>query len=193
MTKTKKIITGYKAFDEGMKCKNFQFEEGKEYKHKGEIKICKKGFHFCINPLDVLNYYNLCDSEFAEVEASGKIEKNKNTDKPDSKIVTNKIKIKAKLDLTSFVKLSVDFLLEKCGKKNDKNLQSASGHYSQLATSGHYSQLAASGDSSQLAASGHSSQLAASGHSSQLAASGDSSQLAASGHYSQLAASGDSS
>ena len=148
MTKTKKIIKGYKAFDKGMKCKNFQFEEGKEYKHDGEIKICESGFHFYENPLDVLNYYTLCDSEFTEVEARGKIKKNENTDNPDSKMVTDTIKIKAKLDLTSFIKLSVDFLLEKCGKKNDKNYQAASGHSSQLAASGNCSQLAINGQNS---------------------------------------------
>jgi len=162
------IIKGYKAFDKDFKCRGFQYKEGKTYK-TDEAKICESGFHFCENPLDVLNYYNLYDSTFAEVEASGKTVGHDD----DSKKATTKIKITAKLSLSGFIKASVDS--------------------SQLAASGDSSQLAASGVSSKLAASGHYSQLAASGHYSKLAASGVSSQLAASGDSSQLAASGDSS
>jgi hypothetical protein len=176
-----KIIKGYKGFNKDMKCRGFQFEEGKEYETDNAV-ICHEGFHFCTNPFDVLNYYNIVDSTFAEVEALGKTVKH---DK-DSKVATTKIKISAKLSLSAFINAAVLFLLEKTNKE-----KAASGDYSQLAASGHYSQLAASGDYSQLAASGHYSQLAASGDYSQLAASGHSSQLAASGHYSQLAASGD--
>jgi hypothetical protein len=171
-----KIIRGFKGFDKDLKCRGFQFKVGKEYEEP-EAVICEKGFHFCENPLDVLNYYDLCDSEFAEVESSGKTDKHSG----DSKIATTKMKINAKLSLDGFIKASVDFLLSVAKKSN------------KTAASGDYSKLAASGDSSKLAASGYSSQLAASGYSSQLAASGDSSKLAASGHYSKLAASGDSS
>jgi len=183
---------GFKAFNKGLKCKNKQYEENTEYKIKGQPILCEKGFHYCENPLDVLNYYNLCDSEFAEVEDLG------DTETDDLKNVTNHIKIKARVDLKGFIKASIDFLFEK--NNIDENTQAASGdssqlaasgNYSKLAASGHYSKLAASGNSSQLAASGDYSQLAASGYYSQLAASGDYSKLAASGYYSQLAASGD--
>jgi hypothetical protein len=178
-----KIIRGFKGFDKDLKCRGFQFKVGKEYEEP-EAVICEKGFHFCENPLDVLNYYDLCDSEFAEVESSGKTDKHSG----DSKIATTKMKINAKLSLDGFIKASVDFLLS-VAKKSNKT--AASGDYSKLAASGDSSKLAASGYSSQLAASGYYSQLAASGYSSQLAASGDYSQLAASGYSSQLAASGD--
>jgi hypothetical protein len=199
-------LKGYKAFKKDMTCRGFQFKEGQTYEADKAV-ICESGFHFCENPLDTLNYYSLCESEFAEVEALGETQ----THDSDSKVCTTKIKIGAKLGLSGFVKASVDFLLEKCKKEGGKNNRilaasgyssqlAASGHSSKLAASGYSSQLAASGDysilatsgySSKLAASGHSSKLAASGHSSQLAASGHSSKLAASGHSSQLAASGD--
>ena len=182
----KKTIKGYKAFEKGLKCKNFQYEVGKEYEEEGDIKLCDKGFHFCENPLDVLDYYDLCESEFAEVETDGKIE----TD--GQKTVSNKIKINAKLDLSAFVKASVDFLWEKCDSVKGKiKGEVSSKDYSKLASSGHYSQLASSGHSSKLASSGHYSKLASSGHYSQLASSGHYSQLASSGDYSQLASSGD--
>lgn len=68
----KKVIKGYKGFDKDMKCRDFQFEVGKEYHQDGEIKACGNGFHFCENPLDVWKYYPLKEGNiFAEVEASG--------------------------------------------------------------------------------------------------------------------------
>ncbi|MFA7361996.1 MAG: hypothetical protein WC139_13270 [Candidatus Kapaibacterium sp.] len=185
-----KPIKGIKAFEEGLKCKDFQFEVNKEFIHDGKPVICESGFHFCENPLDVLNYYNLCDSEFAEVESLGDVDRNNG----DSKVCTNRIKIGAKIDLKTFIKASFDFLWEKCSiDKKDSSQLASSGDYSQLASSGDYSKLASSGDSSKLASSGYSSQLASSGNSSQLASSGDYSKLASSGDYSQLASSGYSS
>ena len=160
-------IKGYKAFNKDMTCRGFQYEENKEYEMEGKPKCCGNGFHFCENPLDTLNYYDLCNSTFAEVEAIGDINKPDKEDREDSKIATNKIKIGAKLDLTGFVKASVDFLWEKCkikDKKQDEDVQASSGYNSQLASSGDYSQLASSGDYSQLASSGDYSQLASSGY-----------------------------
>ena len=189
-------MKGYKGFNKDMTCRGMQYEEGKIYKMEEEPKCCEKGYHFCENPLDTLDYYDLCDSAFAEVEAIGDINRPKEEERQDSKIATNKIKIGAKLDLTGFIKASIDFLWEKCkikDKKQDEDVQASSGYYSQLASSGDNSQLASSGDYSQLASSGDNSQLASSGYYSKLASSGDNSQLASSGDYSQLASSGDNS
>jgi hypothetical protein len=170
-------VKGFKAFDKGLVCRGLQYKEGEQYQEKA-ADLCKAGFHFCENPLDVLDYYDLTSSEFATVEAAGKIESD------GKKSVTNKIKIQTKLELFGFIKAAIEFIWKKC--KYDKE----NGDSSQLAASGDYSKLAASGDSSKLAASGHSSQLAASGDYSKLAASGDYSKLAASGHSSQLALNG---
>ena len=51
-------VKGFKGFDKEMKCQGFQFEVGKTYEHEGEVKLCNRGFHFCKNPLDTLDYYN---------------------------------------------------------------------------------------------------------------------------------------
>ena len=131
-----------------MTCRGMQYEEGKIYKMEEEPKCCEKGYHFCENPLDTLDYYDLCDSAFAEVEAIGDINRPKEEERQDSKIATNKIKIGAKLDLTGFIKASIDFLWEKCkikDKKQDEDVQASSGDNSKLASSGDYSQLASSG------------------------------------------------
>jgi len=40
-------IYGYKATDENMRCRGFQYELGKWYKHTGKLELCESGFHFC--------------------------------------------------------------------------------------------------------------------------------------------------
>jgi hypothetical protein len=190
-------VTAYKGFGPDWTCRGYQFEVGRSFEHDGRVVACQSGFHACENPLDVLNYYDLCESKFAVVEISGEMQRHGD----DSKIAAAKLTVKAELGLPQFIGAGIAFLMQQANKafagvkpdaKSEK-VQAASGYSSQLAASGDSSQLAASGYYSKLAASGYSSQLAASGYSSQLAASGDSSQLAASGDYSQLAASGDSS
>lgn len=63
-----KIITGYKGFDRGWKCRGFQYEVGKKYEIEGEPKLCERGFHFCTSPLEVFKYYDPT-KRFAIVEA----------------------------------------------------------------------------------------------------------------------------
>lgn len=48
---------GYKAFDKGLVCRGFQFEEGKEYFTEGKPVLCKSGFHFCKDIALTLEHY----------------------------------------------------------------------------------------------------------------------------------------
>ena len=193
-------MKGYKAFEKGLICKSKQYAENTVFE-ENTAEICKSGMHFCVNPLDCLDYYPLIDdngdmTEFAEVEALDEPQTDDN-----KKYCTKKLKIGAKLSLAGFIKSSFEFIKESCKttdektktRKKDDSKLAASGYNSKLAASGDNSKLAASGDDSQLAASGYNSQLAASGYNSKLAASGYNSKLAASGDNSQLAASGDDS
>ena len=143
---TEEIVKGFKATDEGMKCRGYQYEMDKWHNCDGKLSMCNNGFHFCENPLSVLDYYDLCTSEFYQVKAKGK------TEKDGDKTVTGAIKFTASIGLPGFIKASVEYVKNVC-----KVDPIASGHSSKLAASGHSSQLAASGDSSKLAASGHSS------------------------------------
>ena len=181
-------IKGFKAYEKGMKCKGFQYEEWKEYQTDKPFKLCESGFHFCENPLDILNYYDLIGSDFSEVEAIGEV-----TDKKedDTKRATTHIKIGVKLYLPALIKASVDFLFQSCKIENKDN--ASSGYYSQHASSGDNSQHASSGDNSQHASSGYNSKHASSGDYSQHASSGDNSKHASSGYNSQHASSGDNS
>jgi hypothetical protein len=50
LTPKGKIITGYKATDENMCCRGFQYELGKWYEHNDRLEMCVSGFHFCEYP-----------------------------------------------------------------------------------------------------------------------------------------------
>ena len=58
LTPNGEIVTGYKATDENMKCRGFQYELGKWYEHEGGIAQCESGFHFCEYPSGPWFYYN---------------------------------------------------------------------------------------------------------------------------------------
>ena len=51
---------GVKAFKKGLICRDYEFKENAIFE-TDEVKVCEKGFHYCENPLDVLDYYDLCD------------------------------------------------------------------------------------------------------------------------------------
>ena len=82
-------MKGYKAFNKDLTCRNYQYEIGKEFEHKGTIRLCESGFHFCKKIADVQGYYNLKDenTRLCEIEAIGKIIEG------DNKCVTDRIKI----------------------------------------------------------------------------------------------------
>ena len=134
-------IRAYKAFDQNMQCRGFQFEVGQTYEHDGPVKACESGFHACENPLDVWSYYPL-DSRYAVVELGGDVSRHDG----DSKIAAARITISAEIALTQIISDGIAYLMGRC--------QGARGDNSQLAASGYGSQLAASGNDSKLAASG---------------------------------------
>ena len=83
-------MKGYKAFNPGWICRDFQYELGKIYElpEGEELKMCSSGFHFCRNPIDVFGYYDMTDDVLiAEVEALGEIQQE------GTKYCTNKIHI----------------------------------------------------------------------------------------------------
>ena len=134
-------MKAFKAFDKDMKCRDYQFEVGKTYEEP-EAKLCECGFHACENPLDTLNYYDLTESRFAEVD----LDATDDTCEDDTKRVGKKIHIKAELSLKDLIKASVDFLFASNDAKEGETVAKES-----------FSKLAASGDGSQLAASGENS------------------------------------
>jgi hypothetical protein len=92
-------LIAYKAFNGDMTCRDFQYEEGKTYEIEGEIKSCFRGFHACINLLDIFNYYDGRigkDVVIHEVYLSGDIDEDNNA---DSKVCSSKIEIGKRLSM----------------------------------------------------------------------------------------------
>lgn len=72
--KSKEVIA-YKGMKFDMTCKGFQYKIGKTYK-TDKVKLCEYGFHACINPRDVLDYYSqYLSSRYFKVLLSGEITK----------------------------------------------------------------------------------------------------------------------
>jgi hypothetical protein len=143
-------MKGYKAFNKGLICRDKQYAENTVFEEES-AEICKIGMHFCKNPLDTLDYYPLIDNkgnitEFAEVEALDNAKTNDN-----KKFCTKKLKIGAKLNLSQFIKASVDVTYQNIKSEVDKKLlkATAGGDNATLA-GGDYAKLAG-GDYAKLA------------------------------------------
>ena len=72
--KSKEVIA-YKGMDFNMTCRDFKYELGKTYK-TDKAELCKWGFHACLNPIDVLDYYpKYYSSRYFKVLLSGEFAK----------------------------------------------------------------------------------------------------------------------
>ena len=184
----KKIIA-YKGFDKNLKCRDFQYEVGKEYEMDGDIKCCERGFHACESPLEVFDHYDMLNSRFAEVEQSGEIDKEENT----TKVCSSKIKIKAELNLADVVKLGVEWIKDVTSPsklKKETDLNDNGGDSAQIGSSGDYAKIGSSGDYAKIGSSGYSAQIGSSGDSAQIGSSGDYAKIESTGEHSVVMAAG---
>ena len=140
-------IKSYKGTDKDMKCREFQFEVGKEYKAEGEIRACSNGFHACEMPLDVFKYYEPATSRYFEVEQDGDLSR----DSDDSKVASRKIKIGAEIGIPGLVKAQIEYVTERAKKhlgghsKKDRSANSATGDWSANSATGSRSANSATG------------------------------------------------
>jgi len=148
-------MKAYKGFDKDLKCREFQYEVGKEYEEENSA-LCKKGFHACENPLDTFRYYRPTDSRYCEVDVDDNGERNST----DSKVCGKHIKISAEIGLKGVINAGVRFVFDKCESATEEN---ASGESGNAAASGERGNAAASGESGNAAASGWRGNAAASG------------------------------
>ena len=185
-----KTIKSYKAFDENMQCRGFQYEVGKEYDMDGDIQCCKRGFHACESPMEVWDYYDMLTSRFAEVEQSGKI----STGTDSTKICSSHIKIKAELKLADIINIGVEWLKDLTApskvKADGAELNDNGVRGAKIGSSGDYAKIGSSGDSAQIGSSGDSAQIGSSGDSAQIGSSGDYAQIGSSGDYAKIGSSG---
>ena len=206
-----KTIKSYKGFDNNLQCRGFQYEVGKEYEIDGDIKVCKRGFHACESPLEVLDHYpifedNFKKNRFCEVEQSGTISKEEDS----TKVCSSKIKIKAELKLSDLINLGVEWIKEevkssykntdfsdnggnsaKIGSSGDSAKIGSSGDYAKIGSSGYYAKIGSSGYSAKIGSSGYSAKIGSSGDSAQIGSSGDSAKIGSSGDSAKIGSSGD--
>ena len=186
-------MKGYKAFRKGLICKNKQYAENTIFKEPKAIP-CKCGMHFCKNPMDVLDYYGLMDSdgaltEFTKVESIDKPKTNDN-----KKYCTTELKVYEKLSFEKFIDICINSLIEKTQVKiDDINLESyyieiepSDYHaqlanfrsYSQIVNSGYYSCIASSGRDTKIVNCGYHAHIASSGRNTKIGNFGDNTRIA---------------
>ncbi|MCT4470649.1 DUF7666 domain-containing protein [Bosea spartocytisi] len=186
-------ITSIKGFDHEFKCRGFQFEVGKTYEVKGDVKACRNGFHAVSMdaPLHVWDFYPIIDDEgrltrYAITEQTGATDEEK-TEK-GTKIASASISIKMELSLPEFIRKAVERIVDLTrGKTAD-----AAGYSAQIGSSGYYARIGSSGCSAQIGSSGYYARIGSSGDYAQIGSSGDYAQIGSSGDYAQIGSSGDS-
>lgn len=163
-------IKSYKGFDKNLKCRDFQYEIGKEYEMDGEIKVCSRGFHACESPLEVFDHYSMIGSRFCEVEQDGNISK----EDRGTKICSSKIKIKTELKLANMINLGVEWLKEITSPEKIKtSIKDNSSCYD--------AQIGSSGDGAQIGSSGNDAQIGSSGNYAKIDSTGEDSVIMCAG------------
>ena len=152
----------FKGFEKDLKCRDFQYEEGKEF-HAEKADCCNDGFHACEYPLDCFAYYDPAHSVFHEVELSGEMDKDGN----DTKVCATDIKIGARISIAGLVKAAIEFTMSKVNKegKSDerhgfasatgyRGASSATGNCGASSATGYYGASSATGDRGASSATG---------------------------------------
>jgi hypothetical protein len=180
----------YKGTDKDMKCRDFQFEIGKEYE-EAEAKLCEKGFHVCEYPLDVFAHYAPADSRFFEADLDGVTDE----ESDDSKRAGTKIKLRAEIGIAGIVKAAVEYIKEKAeSSKNQTGCCSAAtntGCRSAATNTGNYSAATNTGDYSAATNTGCRSAATNTGDYSAATNTGNYSAATNTGNYSAATNTGD--
>lgn len=146
-------MKGYKGFEKGLICKDKHYAENTVFEEEKAVP-CECGMHFCENPFDVLDYYDLVNgdgsfNEFADVESLAEA---KTDDK--KKFCTTKLKVGAKLSFAGFIKVCVDFVIKKTSFPADKLSENEEA---QIGSSGDYAKIDSTGEDSVICCAGHGS------------------------------------
>ena len=178
-----KEITTYKGFDQDLKCRDFQYEVGKTYKHEGDVGACSSGFHGCENPFDVWSYYPPAESRFCEATQGGELSRHDG----DSKVASAEITITAELTFPEFVQRGVDWILSNV---KDSKKEPNTGNCSAATNTGYYSAATNTGNRSAATNTGYCSAATNTGYCSAATNTGDYSAATVEGSGSIAIASG---
>jgi len=135
-------IQTVKGFDSDLKCRDMQYEVGKEYDlHDGQKpSMCNCGFHAISPDYSPLSVFDFCPpsmngkpSRYCEVEVSGK------TDKRENKVVGSHIKIGAEIGIKGLIKAHIEWVKSRITNEHnaEPGKQATAGEYG-AATAGVY-------------------------------------------------------
>jgi hypothetical protein len=191
-------MLAYKGFDRALKCRRFQYAIGESYVEEA-ASLCNKGFHACLDPVDVLNYYPPATSRYCIVEIDGVDERRED----DTKICGTKLTVVRELTVAEFIKTSAEYTRaevakaigdgpEKAQSSGDRAHAQSSGDRAHAQSSGYRAHAQSSGDSAHAQSSGDSAHAQSSGDSAHAQSSGDSAHAQSSGDSAHAQSSGDS-
>ena len=194
-------IIAYKGFDKDMKCRGFQYEEGKTYHMPGAV-LCKEGAHACTMPLDVLGYYPPGDGSIYRMVELDEVCDEK---RDDSKVCAKTIKIGAEIGIPGLVKAQIEWVKNTIGfdekiKKakespdkyatGDQGAASATGNRGAASATGYQGAAYATGDQGAASATCTLGAASATGYQGAASATGDQGAASATGKASVAMASG---
>ena len=185
-------IIAYKGFDKDMKCRGFQYEEGKTYHMSGAV-LCKEGAHACTMPLDVLGYYPPGDGSIYRMVELDEVCDEKSD---DSEICAKTIKIGAEIGIPGLVEAQIEWVKntigfdEKIKKAKESPDKHATGTQRAAAATGYGGAAAATGCQGAAAAAGTQGAAAATGYRGAAAATGILGAAAATGYQGAAVATG---
>ena len=132
-------MKAYKGFDENLKCRDFQYEIGKEYEETN-AKLCEAGFHACENPIDAFGYYTPANSRYCEVELEDVTDESSD----DSKKCGKRIHINAEIGIKGIVDAFIKFTLDHIPSGNHASTNT--GNHSASTNTGYRSASTNTGD-----------------------------------------------
>ena len=184
------VIKAYKGFNKDMTCRDFRYEEGKEYE-EDRAEACSCGFHACEHPLDCLGYYDPAHSVYHEVEQSGEISKRSD----DTKVASTKIKIGARVSIAGLVQAAIEYTKERVKPEAEANedygASSAAGDCGASSATGYCGASSATGYYGASSATGNYGASSATGNCGASSATGDYGASSATGNYGASSATGD--
>ena len=151
----------YKGFNQDMTCRDFQYEEGKEYTTE-KADVCSSGFHACEYPLDCFDFYDPAHAVYHEVEQDGDLSSD------NVKIASTKIKIGARLSIANLVRAAINFTMARIKQEakadEEYGASSATGYKGASSATGYKGASSATGDYGASSATGNCGASSATGY-----------------------------
>lgn len=148
----------YKGTDKDMKCRGFQYKLGETAVFDGEPHLCKAGLHACEQPIDVLNHYAPNASRYFEADAE---EVTDERESDDSKIVAEKMTLKAEIGVPGLVKAQIEYVKNQIGfedaikRANAEKENHATGNQGAASATGYQGAASATGKAGVALAAGY--------------------------------------